>query len=81
MFRAHPSYAKLLENVTQAYSETERIFKKYSHQVLHDNLGYYVRMELYAMRMMSVRDLVGVGTLTLPADPEKSSLGMHLVLK
>ena len=81
MFRAHPSYAKLLENVTQAYSETERIFKKYSHQVLHDNLGYYVRMELYAMRMMSVRDLVGDGTLTLPADPDKSSLGMHLVLK
>ena len=81
MFRAHPSYTQLIEHVKQAYGVLECIFKKYSHQVLHDNLGYYIRMELYAMRMMSVRDLVGDGMLVPPADPTTSTLGMHLILK
>ena len=81
MFRAHPSYTQLIEHVKQAYGVLECIFKKYSHQVLHDNLGYYIRMELYAMRMMSVRDLVGDGMLVLPADPTTSTLGMYLILK
>jgi hypothetical protein len=81
LFRAHPSYTQLIENVKQAYAALEGIFKKYSHQVLHDNLGYYIRMELYAMRMMSVRDLVGDGMLVPPADPTTSTLGMYLILK
>ncbi|MBR5870309.1 MAG: RNA polymerase sigma factor [Clostridia bacterium] len=81
LFRAHGTYAALAENVMRMYTALEGILKAYSHRVLHDNLGYYVRMEMYAMRMMSVRDLVDDGTLTLPADPTKSSLGMHLILK
>ena len=81
MFRTHPSYTQLIEHVKQVYGVLEGIFKKYSHQVLHDNLGYNIRMELYAMRMMSVRDLVGDGMLVPPADPTTSTLGMHLILK
>ena len=81
MFREHRNYNALTENIKQAYAALEGIFKKYSHQVLHDNLGYNIRMELYAMRMMSVRDLVGDGTLMLPAAPETTALGMHLILK
>ena len=81
MFREHRNYGHLLANTTAAYEKVEEIFKRYSHRVLHDNLGYNVRMELYAMRMMAVHDLVDGGVLTLPEDPGKSTLGMHLILR
>jgi len=81
MFREHRTYESLLASTTAAYEKVEAIFRRYSHRVLHDNLGYYVRMELYAMRMMAIHDLVDGGTLTLPADPGKSTLGMHLILR
>jgi len=63
------------------YYKIEETFKNYSHQVLHNNIGYYIRMELYSARMMAIHDLVEQNFLTLPEDPDKSSLGMHIVLK
>ena len=41
----------------------------------------FVRMELYAMRMMAIHDLVDENILKLPEDTSKSSLGMHIILK
>ena len=80
LFREHENYEKLAKNVMEAYEKLESIFKKYSHQVLHNNLGYNIRMELCAMRMMAYHDLVLNGFLKMPADPKKSSLGMHIML-
>ncbi|MBO5227413.1 MAG: hypothetical protein J6B39_00285, partial [Lachnospiraceae bacterium] len=59
----------------------EEIFKKYSHKVLHDNIGYNIRMEMYAIRMMAVHDLVEENYLELPKKPDKSSLGMYFILR
>ncbi len=81
LFREHKNYDPLIQNMTNAYNEIEAIFKKYSHKVLHDNLGYNIRMELYAMRMMAIHDLVDNGVLALPENPQKSSLGMHIFLR
>ena len=80
-FREHKNYDLLMQNMTNAYEKVEEIFKKDSHKVLHDNLGYNIRMELYAMRMMAIHDLVDDSILKLPEDPSKSSLGMYIVLK
>jgi len=80
LFSEFKQYEKLTKNVTEAYKNVEAIFKKYSHKVLHDNLGYNVQMEMYAMRMMAIHDLVEDGFLTLPEDPKASSLGMCIVL-
>ena len=65
----------------EIYEKVEEIFKKYSHQVLHDNIGYNIRMELYAMRMIAIHDLIDEKILKLPEDTSKSSLGMHIFLK
>ena len=80
LFCEHKNYEKIAQNVMDAYEKLENIFKKYSHQVLHNNLGYNIRMELYAMRMMAYHDLVLNGFLKMPDDPKKSSLGMHIML-
>ncbi len=81
IFRCHRNYEPLIHNVKETYEIIEKIFKKHSHKVLHDNLGYNVRMELYAMRMMCIHDLVDEGVLTLPEDRSKSTLGMYIILK
>ena len=81
LFQEHKNYAMLIQNVTDLYEKVEEIFKKYSHQVLHNNIGYNIRMELYAMRMMAIHDLVEENVLKLPPDTSKSSLGMYIFLK
>ena len=81
VIRGHKNFAPLTENMTAAYDTVEAVFKKYSHRVLHAHIGYYIRMELYAARMMTVNDLIADGFLTVPADPSSSTLGMHLILK
>ena len=81
LFREHKNYELLIQNFADMYKKVEEIFKKYTHQVLHSNIGYYIRMELYAIRMMAVRDLVETDFLKLPEDPSKSSLGMHIILR
>ena len=80
LLSGHATYAPLLQNVARAYEKIEKIFKKYSHKVLHDSIGYNIRMEMCAMRMMAVHDLVSADVLKLPKDPKKSSLGMNIVL-
>ena len=70
----------LVQNVTDLYKKVETILKKYTHQVLHKNMEFYIGMELYAMRMMAIHDLVEEGYLKLPDDPSKSSLGMALFI-
>ena len=70
----------LTQNVTDLYKKVETILKKYTHQVLHKNMEFYIGMELYAMRMMAIHDLVEEGYLKLPDDPSKSSLGMALFI-
>ena len=81
LFREHKNYEFLIKNVANLYEKVEEIFKKYSHQVLHNNIGYNIRMELYATRMMAIHDLVDEKILKLPEDTRKSSLGMHIFLK
>ena len=80
-FRGHRNYAPLLANVAGLYEEVHAIFKKYSHPVLHKSIGYYIRMELCATRMMAIHDLVDDGFLQVPEDPDKSVLGMYILLK
>ena len=81
LFREHKNYELLIQNMADLYKKVEEIFKKYTHQVLHNNIGYYIRMELYAIRMMAIHDLVEENVLKLPEDTSKSSLGMHINLK
>ena len=81
LFHEHKNYDKLVQNVTEAYKAIETIFKKYSHPVLHSNIGYYIGAELFNMRMIAIHDLVEDEFLKLPEDFNKSSLGMYLMLK
>ncbi len=81
MLESHKNYEALLANFTEANKCIEEIFMKNSNKMLHDTLGYYVRMEMYMIRMMCVHDLVDASFITLPEDPAKSNIGMYLIMK
>ena len=81
IFRGHKNYKKLLRNIKETCKKMEAIFRRYSHEILHNSLGFNVHMEMNRMRMMAIRDLVEDGFLKLPEDPKKSLLGMHIILK
>ena len=79
-FREHESFGKLFENVEKAYAKIAEAFKKCSHELLHNQLGYHIETELCNMRMLAIHDLVDDQLLKLPEDPHKSTLGMYLTL-
>ena len=81
LFSEHKNYELLIKNVADLYKKVEELFKKYNHQVLHNSIGFNIRMELYSIRMMAIHDLVEENVLKLPEDPSKSSLGMYIILK
>lgn len=81
MLQSWEGYTALLQNVQNAYDQIETIFKHFSHKILHEHMEYYISMELCAMRMMSIHDLVKENCLTPPAHPEHSTYGMHCILR
>ena len=80
-FQEYRNYNKLIENMNSAYDKVEAIFKKYSHKVLHDNLGYNIRMEFYQTRGMCVNDLWSDGVLKRSDNLENWTAGMYIVLR
>lgn len=80
IFKKHRNYNTLMQNCKDAYERIEEVFKRCNHKVLHEQLDFNVNSAMCSMRMMALHDLVENGFLKLPETPEKSSLGMHLMI-
>ncbi len=80
LLRNHKNYDTFMQNGLDVYQKLKGILKEYSHAVLHRQLGYHIKMEMCGMRGMAVYDLAVNGFLQLPADPNKSTLGMYFIL-
>ncbi len=80
IWRSHPLYAKVRENVDAAFGKTIEILRKSANPVLHDRLRYCASMQILDCRMMTLHDEVDSGRLVPPEDPAHSKIGMFLVL-
>ncbi len=80
IIKKHKNHERILENCISSTKRIEEVFKKSTNKLLHSQIGYNIMMELCAMRMMSVHDLVEAGFLELPEKTKKSTLGMLLIL-
>ena len=78
IWNTHPLAETLTAQMQTIYNEIIDIFKKNSNPVLHEQLAYYVAMEMTNMRMMTVHDEVESERLTVPEHPEKSTIAMYL---
>ena len=75
-----PIIKQLHQSFIESYVNVKDILKKYHHPILQHNFAFNARMELYAIRMMVIHDLVEDGTLKLPDDRDNSTLGMYIEL-
>lgn len=80
IWRSHPLYAKVRENVDVTFEETIGILRKNANPLLHDLLPYCASMEMLGCRMMTFHDEINSGKLTYPEAPRHHTIGMWLQL-
>ena len=81
IFQNHPFFPQVMTLVKTAFNKTVDILKACSCEVLHKQLAYCASMEILQIRMMTLRDEVASGRLTLPEKPKQSTVAMWLHLK
>ena len=74
----HPLYDEVKSCVQNAHDSLIELFKANTNPVLHEELAYYVASDMCHLRMMAIHDLVNTGKLTVPQNPESSTVGMTL---
>ena len=80
ILQGHPLYGDLLDRVLATFEAVQEAMKRNLPKRLHGEIPYAASMDMCALRMMTVNDLVANGGLTVPAEPEKSTLSMWLQL-
>lgn len=78
ILKSHASYGELYVAVSELFDKIESILKKNSSPIWHDHLAKCASCELFKLRMLTVMDEVENGRLTVPADPEHSTVAMWL---
>ncbi|MCL2775309.1 MAG: sigma-70 family RNA polymerase sigma factor [Oscillospiraceae bacterium] len=81
IIKSHAKYAQLENMIYSLFNEVEKILKKSSNPVLHEQLCSYVRFFMYEIRKMALHDEVEAGRLTVPKNAGKSTAGMYLEIK
>ncbi len=81
ILHSHPLSNKLIKNFKNAFDETVRILKKYSHPILEKQLSYCASMMILNTRMMTVHDEILADKLIVPENPDKSTIAMWIEYK
>jgi hypothetical protein len=75
-----PIYAQLQEVMDCLYKS---VYTVIGHDVparLNEQLKFVTGEFLYNMRIMCLRDALGQGDITLPEQPQSSTIAMHMML-
>ena len=78
---AHPEHAALQADMQAFFDRVKELLRREGHAVLEDQLPYCTSAHLWQPRAMLLDALVDNGTLTVPADPDKSTVAMALYVK
>lgn len=81
ILRSHPLFEQVKAYYQKAHDGLIALYKENSNPLLHEQLAYYAAMDMCNTRMMAIHDEVNAGRLTVPADPEKSTVAMSLMIK
>ena len=79
--RCHPRYAELESAVAADFTRLLDVFRTIPSAVLQEQLNYVASNEICNSRMMVLNDCLADGTLTLPEQPETSTIGMWIELR
>ncbi len=78
ILKSHEKYSELYDNVSELFDKIENILKRNSAPIWHNSLAKHVSSEFFKLRMLTIADEVESGRLTVPADPEHSTVAMWL---
>lgn len=78
ILKSHGSYGELYAAVSELFDKIENILRKNSAPIWHGSLAKHVSSEFFKLRMLTIIDEVESGRLTVPADPEHSTIAMWL---
>ena len=77
----HPEHAALQADMQAFFDRVKELLRREGHAVLEDQLPYCASAHLWHPRAMLLDALVDSGILTVPADPDKSTVAMALYIK
>ncbi len=80
IFEGHPLYAETQSRIQASFDAIVELLRQNSCEVLHKQLTYCASMEILAIRMMTLHDLVASGRLIVPENPKDSAVTMALYL-
>ena len=76
-----PEYVTLQEDTQAIFDRVVEMLRREGHEVLSDQLHYCASMVMCNLRPILLDALVDKGILTVPADPDKSTVAMALYVK
>ena len=77
----HPEHTVLQAEMQSVFDRIKELLRREGHAVLEDQLPYCASAHLWLPRAMLLDALVDSGILTVPADPDKSTVAMALYIK
>ena len=81
ILQSHPLFEQVKARFQKAHDDLIALYMANSNPVLHEQLAYYATMDLCATRMMAIQDEVNSGRLSVPAEPEKSTAAMYMIIE
>ncbi len=81
LLKSHPDYPRLQAEMQALFGRTVELFSKNSNPILQRELPYCATTQLFRVRLVTLRDLVDCGALTLPAEPDRSTAAMYLIVR
>ena len=78
IFKSHKSYGELIEKMSELFDRLEDILRKSNLSGIHDSTAKIISTELWKVRGITIIDEVESGRLTVPENPEKSTIAMYI---
>ena len=78
---AHPEHDALQADMQMVFNRIQALLRREGHAILEDQLPFCTSAHLWQPRAMLLDTLVDNGILTVPSDPDRSTVAMALYLK
>ena len=78
---AHPEHAALQADMQMVFNRIQALLRREGHAILEDQLPFCTSAHLWQPRAMLLDTLVDNGILTVPSDPDRSTVAMALYLE
>lgn len=81
LYKSHPCYKDMQQSFQAVFEELMEIFRKCGGEFFRDQIACYACLDIFYLRMVTLKDEVESGRLIVPDEPEKSTIAMCIEVK